>query len=69
MGPFRMGDLAGNDIGWAIRKRRAVEKPDIQYSKTADKLCEWAASARRRRRLVRLQGWRAQRVPVGGRRR
>ena len=40
MGPFRMGDLAGNDIGWAIRKRRAVDKPDIQYSKTADKLCE-----------------------------
>ncbi len=40
MGPFRMGDLAGNDIGWAIRKRRAVEKPDIQYSKTADLLCE-----------------------------
>ena len=27
MGPFRMGDLAGNDIGWAIRKRRAVERP------------------------------------------
>ena len=25
MGPFRMGDLAGNDIGWAIRKRRYVE--------------------------------------------
>jgi 3-hydroxyacyl-CoA dehydrogenase len=24
MGPFRMGDLAGNDIGWAIRKRRLV---------------------------------------------
>ena len=22
MGPFRMSDLAGNDIGWAIRKRR-----------------------------------------------
>ena len=22
MGPFRMGDLAGNDIGWAIRKRQ-----------------------------------------------
>jgi 3-hydroxyacyl-CoA dehydrogenase len=40
MGPFRMGDLAGNDIGWAIRKRRAVEKPDITYSKTADLLCE-----------------------------
>ncbi|GGZ04567.1 3-hydroxyacyl-CoA dehydrogenase NAD-binding domain-containing protein [Pseudoduganella plicata] len=40
MGPFRMGDLAGNDIGWYIRKRRAVEKPHIKYSKTADLLCE-----------------------------
>ena len=40
MGPFRMGDLAGNDIGWAIRKRRVVEKPGMIYSKTADLLCE-----------------------------
>jgi 3-hydroxyacyl-CoA dehydrogenase len=40
MGPFRMGDLAGNDIGWAIRKRRAQERPDMLYSRTADKLCE-----------------------------
>ena len=40
MGPFRMGDLAGNDIGWAIRKRRAVDHPDMQYSRTADLLCE-----------------------------
>jgi 3-hydroxyacyl-CoA dehydrogenase len=40
MGPFRMGDLAGNDIGWAIRKRRRVEKPDVRYSATADLLCE-----------------------------
>ena len=40
MGPFRMGDLAGNDIGWAIRKRRTVEKPEVTYSKTADLLCE-----------------------------
>ncbi|HZY18534.1 MAG TPA: 3-hydroxyacyl-CoA dehydrogenase NAD-binding domain-containing protein [Ramlibacter sp.] len=40
MGPFRMGDLAGNDIGWAIRKRRAVERPNMLYSRTADKLCE-----------------------------
>ena len=40
MGPFRMGDLAGNDIGWAIRKRRYVEKPNLRYSKTADLLCE-----------------------------
>jgi 3-hydroxyacyl-CoA dehydrogenase len=40
MGPFRMGDLAGNDIGWAIRKRRYVETPNLKYSKTADLLCE-----------------------------
>ena len=40
MGPFRMGDLAGNDIGWAIRKRRAEETPNMLYSRTADKLCE-----------------------------
>ena len=40
MGPFRMSDLAGNDIGWYIRKRRQVEMPDLKYSKTADLLCE-----------------------------
>ena len=40
MGPFRMGDLAGNDIGWAIRKRRNVERPGMLYSKTGDLLCE-----------------------------
>ncbi|QJE02376.1 3-hydroxyacyl-CoA dehydrogenase [Massilia forsythiae] len=40
MGPFRMSDLAGNDIGWAIRKRRRQEMPDVRYSRTADLLCE-----------------------------
>ena len=40
MGPFRMGDLAGNDVGWYIRKRRYAEHPDVIYSKTADLLCE-----------------------------
>jgi 3-hydroxyacyl-CoA dehydrogenase len=40
MGPFRMGDLAGNDIGWAIRKRRYQEKPNMRYSASADLLCE-----------------------------
>jgi 3-hydroxyacyl-CoA dehydrogenase len=40
MGPFRMSDLAGNDIGWAIRKRRYQEQPDLHYSKIADRLCE-----------------------------
>ena len=40
MGPFRMSDLAGNDIGWAIRKRRYVDKPQVRYSRLADRLCE-----------------------------
>ncbi|WP_244815262.1 3-hydroxyacyl-CoA dehydrogenase NAD-binding domain-containing protein [Caballeronia sp. Lep1P3] len=40
MGPFRMIDMAGNDISWAIRKRRAVEQPEFNYSKTGDLLCE-----------------------------
>ncbi|WP_296949660.1 3-hydroxyacyl-CoA dehydrogenase NAD-binding domain-containing protein [uncultured Massilia sp.] len=40
MGPFRMADLAGNDIGWAIRKRRAAQQPGMAYSRTADLLCE-----------------------------
>ncbi|MEN3276791.1 MAG: 3-hydroxyacyl-CoA dehydrogenase [Massilia sp.] len=40
MGPFRMSDLAGNDIGWYIRKRRYVESPEIGYSKVPDLLCE-----------------------------
>jgi 3-hydroxyacyl-CoA dehydrogenase len=40
MGPFRMSDMAGNDVGWYIRKRRYVESPEMTYSKTADLLCE-----------------------------
>jgi 3-hydroxyacyl-CoA dehydrogenase len=40
MGPFRMSDLAGNDVGWYIRKRRYVERPDMKYPKIADKICE-----------------------------
>jgi 3-hydroxyacyl-CoA dehydrogenase len=40
MGPFRMSDLAGNDVGWYIRKRRYVEKPHVRYSKIADRICE-----------------------------
>src|SRR5260221_5819412 len=39
MGPFRMSDLAGNDIGWAIRKRRYPERPNFKYSKIADRFC------------------------------
>ncbi|MEX2197942.1 MAG: 3-hydroxyacyl-CoA dehydrogenase NAD-binding domain-containing protein [Burkholderiales bacterium] len=40
MGPFTMSDMAGNDIGWDVRKRRYYEKPDMAYSKFADKVCE-----------------------------
>lgn len=40
MGPYRMGDLAGLDIGWAIRKRRQAENPDVDFSAVADRLCE-----------------------------
>jgi 3-hydroxyacyl-CoA dehydrogenase len=40
MGPFRMSDLAGNDVGWYIRKRRSVEKPEVVHSRIADRLCE-----------------------------
>ena len=40
MGPFRMGDLAGNDIGWHIRQRRYVDKPHVTYSRIGDRLCE-----------------------------
>ena len=39
MGPFRMGDLAGNDIGWAIRKREYAEHPPT-IPNLADRLCE-----------------------------
>jgi 3-hydroxyacyl-CoA dehydrogenase len=41
MGPFRVGDLAGLDVGWLIRKRQAATRPaHLRYSKVADKICE-----------------------------
>ncbi len=40
MGPFRVSDLAGNDVGWYIRKRRYVESPHVKYSRIADRICE-----------------------------
>jgi len=40
MGPFRMSDLAGLDVGWYIRKRRYVEKPNMIYSRWIDRVCE-----------------------------
>jgi len=40
MGPFTMGDMAGLDIGWEIRKRRYKERPNFVYSKVGDRICE-----------------------------
>ena len=40
MGPFRMGDLAGLDIGWATRQRKANEAGVAFSPIVADKLCE-----------------------------
>ncbi len=40
MGPLEMGDMAGLDIGWEIRKRRYVERPNFIYSKVGDKIAE-----------------------------
>jgi 3-hydroxyacyl-CoA dehydrogenase len=40
MGPFRMGDMAGLDIGWATRKRKAAEAGVEFKPVVADKLCE-----------------------------
>jgi 3-hydroxyacyl-CoA dehydrogenase len=40
MGPFRMGDMAGNDIGYLIRKRQYAEHPDAKKFVIADRLCE-----------------------------
>ncbi|MBI1943127.1 MAG: enoyl-CoA hydratase/isomerase family protein [Betaproteobacteria bacterium] len=40
MGPLAMGDMAGLDIGWEIRKRRYLERPNFIYSKVGDRVCE-----------------------------
>jgi 3-hydroxyacyl-CoA dehydrogenase len=40
MGPLAMGDMAGLDIGWEIRKRRYVERPNFIYSRIGDKVAE-----------------------------
>lgn len=40
MGPCRTMDLVGQDIGWAIRRRRAEEQPQRPYSRVIDLICE-----------------------------
>lgn len=40
MGPFRMSDMAGNDVGYDIRQRRRIEMPELRYSRLPDLLIE-----------------------------
>ncbi|MDQ0034483.1 3-hydroxyacyl-CoA dehydrogenase [Variovorax boronicumulans] len=41
MGPFQVSDLAGGDIGWATRKRKAATRdPQARYVQIADRICE-----------------------------
>jgi 3-hydroxyacyl-CoA dehydrogenase len=41
MGPFQVTDLAGGDIGWATRKRKAATRdPKARYVEVADRVCE-----------------------------
>ena len=41
MGPFAVGDVAGLDVSWRVRQRRAATRPaDERYSPIADRLCE-----------------------------
>ena len=41
MGPFQMFDLAGGDIGWADRKRKAAFRSNEErYVTIADRICE-----------------------------
>ena len=53
MGPFAVSDLAGLDIAWAMRKRRAATRdPDERYVEVADRLCELGRLGRKSSR-----GW------------
>ncbi|MDB4975281.1 MAG: 3-hydroxyacyl-CoA dehydrogenase [Myxococcaceae bacterium] len=40
MGPFRVADLAGNDIGYAIRKARYAKNPALKVPNVGDKIAE-----------------------------
>ncbi len=53
MGPYAVADLAGLDIGWAVRKRKAAEgyDPRARVAQYPDKICE--------------QGWFGQKTGMG----
>ena len=64
MGPFAMGDLAGLDVGWRIRKGKAATRPNhLRYSPIADRICEMGRFGQKTR-----AGWylyeEGSRVPV-----
>ncbi|MEJ8857487.1 3-hydroxyacyl-CoA dehydrogenase NAD-binding domain-containing protein [Variovorax robiniae] len=62
MGPFQVSDLAGGDIGWATRKRRAgTRDPKARYVEVADRICErgWFGQKTARGYYLYPQGARA----------
>jgi 3-hydroxyacyl-CoA dehydrogenase len=68
MGVFQMADLAGLDIGWAMRKRQAATRdPSERYVEIADRICEIGRLGPQiRARLVRLyRGPERQTRPLG----
>jgi 3-hydroxyacyl-CoA dehydrogenase len=53
MGPFAVGDLAGIDVGWRVRRSLDATRPkDIRYSPTADRLYEMGRYGQKT-----LKGW------------
>ncbi|HXF52732.1 MAG TPA: 3-hydroxyacyl-CoA dehydrogenase NAD-binding domain-containing protein [Hyphomicrobiaceae bacterium] len=61
MGPFAVADLAGLDIAWAMRRRRAASRPaGERYVAVADRLCEAGRLGRKTGR-----GWYAYPDPSG----
>ncbi|MFP4404183.1 3-hydroxyacyl-CoA dehydrogenase NAD-binding domain-containing protein [Rhodosalinus sp.] len=57
MGPFRVSDLAGLDIGWTYRKRHADTRPaEERYVRIADRICEEGMFGRKTGRGFYLYG-------------
>lgn len=64
MGPFAVGDLAGLDIGWATRKRKAPDRPaEERYIAIADRICEQGWFGRKTGRGYYLYGDNKTRTP------
>lgn len=62
MGPYAVADLAGLDIGWATRKRKAATlDPRERFFTFADRICERMVWAENRQGVLRLRGRRTER--------